>query len=162
MEKKIPKKNYIIVILISVFTILLTFFLMNKYNSNKTIENITFVSEIKENELNNYVTERQEVIIYMSSSTNENIKDLESDLEKYTKKKNLKDEYVYLDLSKVNSNFYNEFYINYLNESYSGKFKIEEPTIVIIRNGKVESYLNKINNINQIKLFFEKNGVLEW
>ncbi|MBE6159714.1 MAG: hypothetical protein E7157_01550 [Lactobacillales bacterium] len=161
MEKKIPKKNYIIVILISVFTILLTFFLMNKYNSNKTIENITFVSEIKENELNNYVTERQEVIIYMSSSTNENIKDLESDLEKYTKKKNLKDEYVYLDLSKVNSNFYNEFYINYLNESYSGKFKIEEPTIVIIRNGKVESYLNKINNINQIKLFFEKNGVLE-
>lgn len=161
MEKKIPKKNYIIVALISIFTILLTLFLMNKYNSNKTSENITFVSEIKENELNNYVTERQEVIIYMSSSTNENIKELENDLEKYTKKKNLKDEYVYLDLSKVDSNFYNEFYINYLNESYTGKFKIEEPSLIIIRNGKVESYLNKINNINQIKLFFEKNGVLE-
>ena len=161
MEKKIPKKNYIIVALISIFTILLTLFLMNKYNSNKTSENITFVSEIKENELNNYVTERQEVIIYMSSSTNENIKELENDLEKYTKKKNLKDGYVYLDLSKVDSNFYNEFYINYLNESYTGKFKIEEPSLIIIRNGKVESYLNKINNINQIKLFFEKNGVLE-
>lgn len=161
MEKKIPKKNYVIVILISVFTILLTFFLMNKYNNNKSVESITFVSEIKENELNNYVTERQEVIIYMSSSNNENIKELEEDLEKYTKKKNLKDEYVYLDLSKVDSNFYNEFYINYLNESYSGKFKIEEPSIVIIRNGKLESYLNNINSINQIKLFFEKNGVLE-
>lgn len=160
MEKKIPKKNYIIILLIFIFTILLTLFLMNKYNINNN-ESLSFVSEIKDNELNNYITERQEVIIYMSSSNNKNNYELEKELEKYTKEKNLKDKYIYLDLSNVNSNFYNEFYINYINESYTGNFKIQEPSMIIIRDGKVESYLNKINNINQIKLFFEKNEVLE-
>ena len=32
MEKKIPKKNYLILIILIVFTVLLTLFLMKTYN----------------------------------------------------------------------------------------------------------------------------------
>lgn len=160
MEKKIPIKNYFIVVLLIILTVSLTFYLMITYN-NKDSKSLSFVSQVKENELDSYITERQEVIIYMSSSNNKYIKEFENELKKYTEDKNLKDLYVYLDLNDVSSNFYNEFYVKYLKESYTGTFEIKEPTIVIIRNGKIDSYLNNINDVNQVKDFFEKNEVLE-
>ena len=160
MEKKIPIKNYVIVVLLIILTVSLTFYLMITYNS-KDSKSLSFVSQVKENELDSYITERQEVIIYMSSSNNKYIKEFENELKKYTEDKNLKDLYVYLDLNDVSSNFYNEFYVKYLNESYTGTFEIKEPTIVIIRNGKIDSYLNNINDVDQVKELFEKNEVLE-
>ena len=106
MEKKIPIKNYFIVVLIAILTISLTFCLMITYN-NKEKNTLSFVSQVKENELDSYITERQEVVIYMASSNNKNIKELEKDLKKYTEEKNLKDFYVYLDFR---DGFINIFY----------------------------------------------------
>ncbi len=158
--KKIPLKNYFIVGFLIIFTIFLTFYLMKKYDSVK-VKKINFVSEVKENELDSYITERQEVIIYMASSNNKELDTFNKDLKKYTKDKNLKDLYVYLDLKNVSSNFYNKFNIKYLKEADNSVFNIKEPTFVIIRNGKMDSYLNNINSIEQVKEFFKKNEVLE-
>ena len=143
--KKIPKKNYIYVTILSLFTIILTFYLSNLYLVNKRSENkISFVSEIKENELKSYLDETHEIIIYMSESKNKENDKLEEELKKYTQKNNLEDKYLYLDLSMVSSNFYNEFYVNYINEAYKGNFEIKDPTIIYIKNKKVESYNNNI------------------
>lgn len=158
--KKIPLKNYFIVGFLIIFTIFLTFYLMKKYDSVK-VKKINFVSEVKENELDSYITERQEVIIYMASSNNKELDTFNKDLKKYTEDKNLKDLYVYLDLKNVSSNFYNKFNIKYLKEADNSVFNIKEPTFVIIRNGKMDSYLNNINSIEQVKEFFKKNEVLE-
>lgn len=158
--KKIPLKNYFIVGFLIIFTIFLTFYLMKKYDSVK-VKEINFVSEVKENELDSYITERQEVIIYMASSNNKELDKFNKDLKKYTEDKNLKDLYVYLDLKNVSSNFYNKFNIKYLKEADNSVFNIKEPTFVIIRNGKMDSYLNNINSIEQVKEFFKKNEVLE-
>ena len=158
--KKIPLKNYFIVGFLIIFTIFLTFYLMKKYDSVK-VKKINFVSEVKENELDSYITERQEVIIYMASSNNKELDTFNKDLKKYTKDKNLKDLYVYLDLKNVSSNFYNKFNIKYLKEADNSVFNIKEPTFVIIRNGKMDCYLNNINSIEQVKEFFKKNEVLE-
>ena len=158
--KKIPLKNYFIVGFLIIFTIFLTFYLMKKYDSVK-VKKINFVSEVKENELDSYITERQEVIIYMASSNNKELDTFNKDLKKYTEDKNLKDLYVYLDLKNVSSNFYNKFNIKYLKEADNSVFNIKEPTFVIIRNGKMDSYLNNINSIEQVKEFFKKNEALE-
>ena len=158
--KKIPLKNYFIVGFLIIFTIFLTFYLMKKYDSVK-VKEINFVSEVKENELDSYITERQEVIIYMASSNNKELDTFNKDLKKYTEDKNLKDLYVYLDLKNVSSNFYNKFNIKYLKEADNSVFNIKEPTFVIIRNGKMDGYLNNINSIEQVKEFFKKNEVLE-
>lgn len=158
--KKIPLKNYFIVGFLIIFTIFLTFYLMKKYDSVK-VKEINFVSEVKENELDSYITERQEVIIYMASSNNKELDTFNKNLKKYTEDKNLKDLYVYLDLKNVSSNFYNKFNIKYLKEADNSVFNIKEPTFVIIRNGKMDSYLNNINSIEQVKEFFKKNEVLE-
>ena len=117
--------------------------------------------QIKENELKNYLEETHEAIIYMSESKNKNNYNLEQELEKYTKAYNLEDKYVYLDLSLVSDKFYNEFYINYINEAYKGKFEIKNPTIVYIKNKTVVNYDNNITNIDQIKEFFNNNEVIE-
>lgn len=160
--KKIPKKNYIYVTILSLFTIILTFYLSNLYLVNKRSENkISFVSEIKENELKSYLDETHEIIIYMSESKNKENDKLEEELKKYTQKNNLEDKYLYLDLSMVSSNFYNEFYVNYINEAYKGNFEIKDPTIIYIKNKKVESYNNNIKDINDVKKFFYENEVIE-
>lgn len=161
MEKKIPKKNYITLLLLSVITIITTFSLMNKYKYKFFEKRVSFVLEIKENELHDYITEGHEVIIYMSNSKNKKLNNLEKDLEKYTIDKGLKDEYLYLDLSQVNNKFYDDFYITYLNESYNGNFKITDPTLVLINDGKIRDYLNNIENIEQIEKFFTNSGVFE-
>lgn len=160
--KKIPKKNYIYVTILSLFTIILTFYLSNLYLVNKRSENkISFVSEIKENELKSYLDETHEIIIYMSESKNKANDKLEEELKKYTQKNNLEDKYLYLDLSMVSSNFYNEFYVNYINEAYKENFEIKDPTIIYIKNKKVESYNNNIKDIKDIKKFFYENEVIE-
>lgn len=162
MKRKIPKKNYILVLLLSLSTIILTFILVNTYNNNKVSnKRINFISEIKENELKNYITETDEAIVYMSKSNNEKNNLLEEELKEYTLKQNLEDKYVYLDLSLVDNNFYNDFYLNYIKESYTGNFEIKEPTMVIINKGKVKTYINNIDKLEEIKDFFVNNGVVE-
>lgn len=82
--KKIPLKNYFIVGFLIIFTIFLTFYLMKKYDSVK-VKEINFVSEVKENELDSYITERQEVIIYMASSNNKGLDTFNKDLKNIQK-----------------------------------------------------------------------------
>ena len=162
MERKIPKKNYILVLILSIFTTGLTFFLMNTYNNNKVNDKrINFISEIKENELKSYITERSETVIYMSLSNNDQNEQLEQQLKEYTLKNNLEEKYIYLDLSTVDTTFYNSFYINYINESYTGNFEIKDPTLVFIKDGKVLNYINNINNIEEVEKFFLESGILE-
>lgn len=161
MKRKIPKKNYIILIILSLITLLLTFFLVNKYKDDFYDNKIKFVSEIKENEINDYAREGHEIIIYMSNSKNRKLRKLEKDLKKYTEQNDLKEKFVYLDLYTVSNNFNNEFYVKFINESYNGSFEIKDPTIVIIDNEKVKTFTNDIKNIDDIKEFFNNNGVLE-
>jgi len=160
MEKKIPKKNYLIIVILTIFTILLTLFLMKTYNNTKkNVSRISFVSEIKANELDAYITESQETIIYFVETKNEQ---LESELEKFTKENNLQDKYVYVDLNNVGDKFYENFYVKYVNETWSIDIKIKAPSIFIIRNGKIERYLNNIKSVYQIEKFFLESGVIEW
>ena len=155
---KIPMKNYIILVLLSFFTVVLTFYLMNKYVKTNNI-NIDFVSEIKENELDSYITEGHEVIVYMSKSDTNDIKKFEKELKKYTIKKDLSNRYVYLNLNNVSDNFYNQFYIKYINES-SNNFKIEQPTFIYINDMKVKKYINNVNDIKIVQHFFDSIGEL--
>lgn len=162
MKKTIPTKNYIIVFILSICTLLLTFYLMNVYNNSENTHQKTLsISEVRENELKSYITENNEVIIYMSSSNNNQIETFEKNLNNYILDNNLKNEFVYLDLNNVSENFYNEFYINYVKESNSEKFIIKEPTLVIINNRVIKNYINNIDNIDQVKEFLISAGVIE-
>ena len=71
-KKEIPTKNYIILIILSLVTLILTFNLAGIYqermeHNNQSNNIMKFLSEIKEEELKNYVLDNHDTIIYISS-----------------------------------------------------------------------------------------------
>ena len=71
--RKIPMKNYIILLAITIVTILLVVYLVNLYQTKKDYENnvnhrMTFLKEIKVEDFDNYITENPEGFIYLSNS----------------------------------------------------------------------------------------------
>ena len=141
--RQIPKKNYIYALLILVVTVPLTFLLMNTFKNNKEEYKIKII-EIKENELNNYLTEKTETVIYYSSNEFE---ELNKQVDKYVSKSEFKENTVYLDSSLVSENFEKTFI-----QKYNAK-NMKQPCLLLIENGKVTHSIT-IDAKKDIKRFF--------
>lgn len=147
-NREIPKKNYIILIILSIGTILLVFYLNNIYKerleyNNQNSNVMSFLSEIKEEELNNYILDNHDTIIYISSSINNENKKFESELKNYINKKNLSKDIIYLDSSNLSDSFYNNLKNNYLSDGLK-KQNIQlniTPNIIIIKEEKIVNVL---------------------
>ncbi len=169
-DKNIPVKNYVVVLVIAIITIAVTFLLMNKYNKEReyneaTNDNLKILSEIKENEIENYLMENHNVIIYMSSSNNINIEKFEKDFNKYIIKHNLTKDIIYLNMVNVSDSFYDKFYLNYFKENSHINVDLKkEPNLFIFENGEIVDYLLSSKEeitLDKVKEFFKVNGVLE-
>ena len=82
-EKEIPFKNYIILAVILIFTILLVVYLFNWqsiYQKNKLQEPILdkYLMVINYNELDDYLVENKEAIVYVSVLNDEKIRMFEN------------------------------------------------------------------------------------
>lgn len=141
--RQIPKKNYIYALLILVITVPLTFLLINTFKNNKEDYKIKII-EIKENELNNYLTETTETVIYYSSNEFE---ELNKQVDKYVSKSEFKENTVYLDSSLVSENFEKTFI-----QKYNAK-NMKQPCLLLIENGKVTHSIT-IDAKKDIKRFF--------
>ena len=164
--KKIPKKNYIILVLIILATLFLVFFIRDRYISkkeynSKTNERIDFIFEIKEDELESYLMENREVVIYMASSSDNNVVNFEYELKQYVKEEQLGKEVVYINLNNVSKDFFDKFKDKYfsVNLKASKTDLIKQPNMLIVENGKVVSIMyntNKIINIEDTKTYLNK------
>lgn len=141
--RQIPKKNYIYALLILVITVPLTFLLINTFKNKKEEYKIKII-EIKENELNNYLTETTETVIYYSSNEFE---ELNKQVDKYVSKSEFKENTVYLDSSLVSENFEKTFI-----QKYNAK-NMKQPCLLLIENGKVTHSIT-IDAKKDIKRFF--------
>ena len=92
--KEIPKKNYFILAIIVVLTILLVFYLKSWYEAT-TLSNLPrtimadSLPEVKIEEFDNFIQENPNIVIYISSST-ENQGDFDKKIYQYISKNNLK------------------------------------------------------------------------
>ncbi len=136
-------KKYLLAIIISVITVVLVFGLMNIYNSNKKL---VFLTEVKQADLGQFITEKNDIIIYLTKNNN---KELTKSLEEYLENNEIKNNIIYIDLNAVDKNFENEL------EQYGASIKLNDPTIINIVNGKVANYDNNIEGIEEIKEFLE-------
>lgn len=114
---------------------------------------------INYNELNNYLVENKDAIIYISKLNNENIRLFENKFKNIINKNNLNNKILYLDLTEElkENNIVKE-----INKKY-GKEMTEVPTIVIIKDGKISSSYNIKENKYNIKLlekYLEKEDVI--
>lgn len=163
-EKEIPLKNYILLSIVLILTIVVViyFFLWkNTYEKSKLQTPILddYLLVINYNELNNYLVENKDAIIYVSKLNNENIRLFENKFKNIINKNNLNNKILYLDLTEElkENNIVKE-----INKKY-GKEMTEIPSIIIIKDGKISSSYNIKENKYNIKLlekYLEKEDVI--
>ena len=164
-ERKIPLKNYFILLAISLGTIFLIFYLASWFNTSKEYYKNNsilseFLPELKSEELSSYLIDNPEIVIYYASAKDENIKDFEKDFKKLIENYEIKDDLVYIDASKEeNVNF-----VSFLNQ-FSDKKRdiIAIPNLIYFKEGKVSKILYsdqiKINK-RDVRNFLIKSGVI--
>ena len=171
-KREIPKNNYIKLGVVIIATIALTFYWASWYNTTKEyrMNNSvipTVIGEVTMEELDNYLLENPDIMIYFASSKDDTIKDFEDDFKKILVKENLKNDFVYIDTSKIETQ---EFYQSFAKKYYSKSLKSKKetldiiPNIILIEDGKVIDIMHlskKEITKEDIKNFIKKHGVNE-
>lgn len=149
-ERIIPKKNYIIIVMIFVITLIIVFVLRNRYimyqDYQLTIPVISgTLNEINDKEVYTYLDEIDDVMMYIGTAGDNNCRKLEKDLKKFIVDNDLKSKIIYLNITNVKN--LNEFYDNF-NENFviDNRYIDSFPAFIIFKDGKVLDYVSKINN----------------
>ena len=131
-ERKIPPKNYLYLALIIVFTMLLLLYILkwNKaYNESKLYTGILndYLQVINYNELDDYIIENKDAVIYVSILGNEQIRDFEKKFKNTITNNNLRNKILYLDITEEDQ------------RKVKNKLKIESdlPYLIVYTNGKI-------------------------
>ena len=139
----IPKKNYIILGIVVLLTIGLVYYFYTwskLYNDVKLNERIldNYMEVINYNELEDYLIENPDTVIYVSVLKNSTIRDFEKKFRKVLKNNEIDKKILYLDLTNDidNKNLKNEmkkkYHINNLDIT-------DVPLIMVIENGTLKT-----------------------
>lgn len=151
--RQIPKKNYIIFLLMIVGVVLVTFFGVNVYNNNIKPSSMLYkyLKTIKSDELNLYLSENPSTVIYISDKYDLSKEDIEKELKNRIVDLNLYDNFVYLDKDELNIDFVNGF--NKANKTLITIDKL--PTLIIFNDNEVEAVYYSLTEESIKKIDFE-------
>lgn len=162
-ERIIKPQNYLILALIFIITLGLVIGLRYWYNTYRAYELKTSVlkdklTEITLNELDTYIAENTDAIIYIEVTEDENSREVADNLVDVVKKRELTREVVYLSLSSSEDKdaFFNDF-----NQKYGVDEKLTNyPALVIFNEGKIEDFVSRTDkqslNIGDIEQLFDE------
>jgi hypothetical protein len=166
--KKGGLKNYLILIGISLFTVVLAFYLFSWYrNANNVKLNTPVIasvlSEIKYEDIDNVLQERDFLIIYTCTSSELKCRNFEAKFSSYIKSHNLSDTIVYFNLgydakAAEEGGMLNTVYSKYKSNELIKKV-YNYPTLFVFSNGKIIDLLSpnkdKEVTIKNVKEFLE-------
>ncbi len=141
-KKDIPKKNYFILGIILIISCILVYYInawysLYQYEKRGNSPITTYMEIINYNEVENYIAENSDAIIYISKSNNLKIRKFEEDNEKLFKKLELNYNILYMDAKEVNKDLKIKYNVN------------EYPTILFFKNKRlVNKYVLELDNIN--------------
>ena len=157
--REVPKKNYIYLFSVLLGSILLLIYLYTwheAYNENKLNTSIMdkYLTVINYNELDNYIIENKDAVIYVSILGNEDIHNFEKKFKNLVGEHNLKNAILYLNISDENIS------------AATNKLNIEEefPYLVVYTNGVItDTYSINENNYSNDKIekYLNRIGVIE-
>ncbi len=161
MEKKIPTKNYFILLIVVIVTIFLTFYIgkwIKTYKENKlSVSPLSgIVEEININDVNLAFTETSEVILYVGYTNDKNVYKMEEAMLDYIKNNNIVDKFIYVNVTDY---LKDDEYKKILTSTFKEvKDEIKNaPLLIYIKNGKAEKvvnskdgrlYLSDVENLN--------------
>jgi len=143
MKRRIPLKNYIILLAISLITILLVFYLRSWYNTSKQYyQNNSimseYLSELKSDEINSYIIDNPDVVIYYASAKDTTIKSFEKEFKRLMEEYEINHSIIYIDSSKEENNNI----VSKLNGISNKKMDtLNIPNLIYIKEGKVNKIL---------------------
>lgn len=167
MEKKIPIKNYVILVVIFMFTVLGAFYMREWYNTSKEYyaQNSVMtkvVREVKSEELSNYILENPKFVLYVSSGKDSMLKNFEDDLKGLIDKLDINEEMLYLNLDGVDTNQFYGLLRNQFVTNNKIKAQIDDKSVAsmyVFEEGKIVTVLNNVNNYSIKRL---ENIIGKW
>lgn len=157
--RKVPTKNYIYLFIIIIASIALMLYILEwykTYNESKLNTGIlnNYLQVINYNELDDYIVENKNAVIYVTILGNEEIRKFENNFKNTIMDNNLRDKMLYLDITNENQN------------NVKNKLKIENnlPYLVIYTNGKITdtySIAEKKYNTKKIIKYLNRIGATE-
>lgn len=157
--RKVPIKNYIylsIILLGSILFLIYAYTWYETYNQNKLNTSIinNYLTVINYNELEDYIMENKDAIIYVSILGNKKIIKFEEKFKNIIANNNLRDNILYLDLTNENQQIATE------------KLKIDTkfPYLVVYTNGHItDTYNISKNNYDTKKVltYLNRIGAIE-
>ena len=149
--REIPKKNYLFVLIMAVVVVIITFVLMNLYNANKKEVYSSYVKEIVHeimlDDLDNYLQEHPDAILYINTNDETN-KKLEKEIKNLIARHNIQQYFVYIENNKDITKKY--------------KLKDNNPVFIAYKDGEVlETFSQDKYTIKEIESFLVRNGVIE-
>lgn len=143
--KKIPVKNYFILLIIVILVAISTIILTNIYNNQlrKTSIMYNYLSEIKKNDIDTYLTEKPNIILYISDKYDITNNKIEEKLQNEIIKYNAKDYIIFLNINTKNIEF-----IDKLNKKYNGNIEKKLPVLVVIEDSQIQKTYYDLENIN--------------
>ncbi len=131
----IRRKNYLILIVLILFTVLLTLFLSNIYiNKDRQVSDFYIYSnKILPNEFEQYMVDNSDLIIYISDKYDLSNSPFESKFENKLNELNLKSNLVYIDKNDINNDF-----LEKLKNDYEININLKNcPIIIVVVDKKV-------------------------
>lgn len=167
-KKKIPSKNYIILLVIFIVTFLLVYYLYRWYQVYAEYQNDIPVirdslTEITKEEMQHYIEENPTNTIYLCTADNQDCRTFEKSFKKLIEKKSLKEYIIYVNLTDQNL----EEFISEFNEKYPYKVKLTTniPAFVTFEDGEITDILEKENNekisIDEVSKYLKVNKIGE-
>lgn len=166
--RKIPFKNYIIlgiVLLVSMFLLYYFYMWVDAYNESKLNKPIMdkYMEVINYNELDNYLIENPNTIIYVSVLENKEVRDFEKKFKKLFINNEIDNKILYLDITnEINDKSVKEM----LKERYSinSVSILNVPNIIVFDDGNLKTIYSISGDnydIDRIKLFINNNKFSE-
>jgi len=145
--KEISFGNYIKALCLVIATIVLTVFLANHYSSRKEYENnmnitMSFLKTVDSSNIEEYLIENHEVIMYISNSDDESLNEYEETLKKLIIKKELEKNIVYFDTKNEDEQYLSKFIKNYAIDTLKN-VNVIEPNLLVFDDGKIVKILYK-------------------
>lgn len=132
--REIPKKNYIILVVLLAVTAFLTLFLSNIYkNKEKLTSNFyEYSNKITPESFDEFMTENEDIIIYIGDKYDLTLETVEKKLEERIDQLNLKHNLIYIDKHYVDKKFIKKLKGYHINIDLN-KF----PVVIVIVEEKV-------------------------
>ena len=158
--RNIPFKNYVkfgLIIVTSLITCLLLFIIYNNFKNRSSVLT-NKVKEIEVSDIDNYISENEEVLLYFGVIQDENSKKIEDQMLEMIDNDDL--DFVYINISneKNKKSFLKDF-----SKKYSEQKVIDDyPAFVYIKNGVIVDAIQKEDRflkIEDVKEFVETNDI---